>query len=296
MAGRSSISMNVLENVEESPVGTGAHGLLSTNRRSWPTTPDPAPIPQYPSSTSQDDSIYMKSLRDYTNYPSDYYHLPRHGLSDDPQSCYADIGGTNATTGFPDVEDSSPNPPSDRQDHMDEVGLFASGPLRLGPAFEGRDPSPIEGSALPPVSPYFESTLLASVWTGPYSSESGDHEEFPATTAIHGSTQDSSTATTSLGNMATSSNQPHLPDSTSNNRSPHTTHDEAARQLATTTGLSASKHQELLVPLLSPYKAWLLPEARLDKTYEGRAFAVEFLPLLKIHPEQVLEAAPPTTL
>ena len=80
--------------------------------------------------------------------------------------------------------------------------------------------------------------------TGSYSSEA-----FPATLVIRGPTQDSSTAITSLGEMAmysTSSSQApglhtysavHLPDSTSNDHSPldpYSTHDEAARQLATT--------------------------------------------------------------
>ena len=66
--------MNVLENDEGSLVGTGANGRLFNDQRSWPTTPDPSPIPQYPSSTPQDDRTYKKLLRDYTHYPSDYYH------------------------------------------------------------------------------------------------------------------------------------------------------------------------------------------------------------------------------
>src|SRR6266702_635033 len=65
---RSLISMSVLENDEESSVGTGANGRLFNDQRGWPTTPDPSPVPQYPSSTP-------KLLRDYTHYPSDYYHV-----------------------------------------------------------------------------------------------------------------------------------------------------------------------------------------------------------------------------
>ncbi len=86
-------------------------------------------------------------------------------------------------------------------------------------------------------------------WTGSYSGEFGDQEAFPTTTAIRGSTQDSSTATTSFGEMemhSTSFSQApglqtysavHLPDSTPNDYSspdPPSTHDEAAHQLETT--------------------------------------------------------------
>jgi hypothetical protein len=68
---QSSISIND----EESRVGTGAPGLPFDNRRGWSTMPDPAPIPQDPSSTPQDDRAYMKLLLDYTLYPSDHSNV-----------------------------------------------------------------------------------------------------------------------------------------------------------------------------------------------------------------------------
>ncbi|KAI9456982.1 hypothetical protein BJY52DRAFT_1379277 [Lactarius psammicola] len=333
--------MNGLENVEESPVGTGARGLLFTGQRSWPTTPDPAPVLQYTLSTPQDDSIHMTPLQNFTNYLPDHCHpadtpqLPRNGHSEDPELCYAVIGATNATTGFLDVEDSSPNLPSDRQDHRDEAGLFPPDPLRFGPAFEGRDPSPIEGSALPPVLPYFKSILFAYTWTGSYSSEFGDHEEFPATTAIHGSTQDSSTATTPLGNMATTSSQAlglhtysavRLPDSPSNDHSlldPHSTHDDATSQLATTAAVTlppspVEAHQNFK-KYWCPYCPSTSPSGFVQKQGLTRHIKDKHMPwnscpycsdfewsqgrrylfddhIRKIHPEQVQEAAPPTTL
>jgi hypothetical protein len=130
--------MNVPENDEESRVGTGSHERLFNDRRGWLTTPDPALTPQYPSSTPQDDWTYMKFLQDYIHYPSDYYHLPPNSLSNDPQLGSADIGPTNTTTGFPDVEESSSNPPtSGHQDHPEEVA-----------------------SSLPSGSQYFENLLV----------------------------------------------------------------------------------------------------------------------------------------
>ena len=67
-----------MENYEESRIVTEAREHIFDERPGWPTL-DPAPLLRYLSSTTQDDETYEKLLRDYTHYPSDYYHVrPRH--------------------------------------------------------------------------------------------------------------------------------------------------------------------------------------------------------------------------
>ncbi|KAH9032160.1 hypothetical protein EDB85DRAFT_1274761 [Lactarius pseudohatsudake] len=68
----------------------------------------------------------------------------------------------NATAEFLDVADSSFNSPSGHQDPTEGVSLPASCPLRFGPTFDGRDPSPTEGPAFPSASRHFEGTLVPS--------------------------------------------------------------------------------------------------------------------------------------
>lgn len=126
------------------------------DRLGWPTTSDPAPISQHPSSTPQDTEL----LRDYAHTRS---QLPPNDLSDVPQLYYANVSPKNATAEFLDEADSSFNPPSGHQDPAEGVSLPESCPLQFGPTFDGRDPSPTEGSAFPSASRYFEGTLFPSV-------------------------------------------------------------------------------------------------------------------------------------
>ncbi|KAH9032162.1 hypothetical protein EDB85DRAFT_1274916 [Lactarius pseudohatsudake] len=230
---RSSISMDVLENDEESLVGTGAHRRLFND-----------PISQHPSSTPQDYWTYTELLRGHVHY-SGYCSIPPNGPSDVTQLRYANVDPMNATTGFPDEGDSSLDSLSGHHDHTEGVGPLVSGPLPFSPTFDGRGASSTEGSAFlpfpsashlqPPISPHrdiefdhlhFSQTLphtpsastdvtrdtsrmLAPLsddhpfpstrpfsWPESYSGESGDHEAFLATMAIRGSTLDSGTATT----------------------------------------------------------------------------------------------------
>ena len=147
---RSSTTVNapVLENYEESRV-EAEDGRVFNERPCWPTL-DSAPLLF---STPQDDEIYMKLLRDYTHFPSDYYHvrppstttpikvtnvlqlLPG-GLLDDFQPCYEDVEpvrSANTTT-------------------AEEIGLLALCPPSPRPTSDDHGPLSADGSTLRPGS------------------------------------------------------------------------------------------------------------------------------------------------
>lgn len=151
----------VLENYEESRLGTEAHGHVFDERPGWPTL-DPAPLLQCPASTPQDDETYEEFLRDYTHYPSDYYHVrprsptaPIKGTNilqlppDDFQRCYENNSSANTTTALSDVKDILDG----HQDYPEEMGLPASCPPSPRPPSDGHDSLSPDGSTLRPGSP-----------------------------------------------------------------------------------------------------------------------------------------------
>ena len=165
-----STSMIVSDTYEKSRasscVDSDAHGRLTNDRRGRKMKLNPAPISQYPSSTPLGNETYAKLLRDFTHGPSDYYNVrlliiqlrifkpidmmpqPPNSRSDDSQVCHA---GTvySPTSAAPDIDGANLNLPSVYQGHLEESGLLAAGPSQFKPFFDGRDPSPTEGSILP---------------------------------------------------------------------------------------------------------------------------------------------------
>ncbi|KAH8989381.1 hypothetical protein EDB86DRAFT_3197855 [Lactarius hatsudake] len=120
---------------------------------------DPAPVSQPPSSTPQGDYAHTELLR---NRAQTRLQLPPNDLPGVPRLYYTNVSLEDATAEFLDVADSSFDPPSGHQDHTEGVNLPASCSLRFGSTFDGRDPSPTEGSAFLSASRYFEGTLFPS--------------------------------------------------------------------------------------------------------------------------------------
>jgi hypothetical protein len=67
--------MIVSDTDEGSRMGSGTHRRLTNDRRGRQMTLNSSSISQHPSSTLQDDATYAKFLRDFTHFPSDYYHV-----------------------------------------------------------------------------------------------------------------------------------------------------------------------------------------------------------------------------
>ncbi|KAH9175087.1 hypothetical protein EDB89DRAFT_1947547 [Lactarius sanguifluus] len=149
--------MNVLENDEESLLGTDSHRRLFDDQLGWPTTSDPAPVSQHPSSTPHGDCTYTELLRDCAHTR---LQLPPNDFSGVPRLYDTNVSLKDATAECLDVADCSFDPPGGHQDPTEGVSLPASCPLGFGPTFDGRDPSPTEGSAFPSASRYFEGTLV----------------------------------------------------------------------------------------------------------------------------------------
>jgi hypothetical protein len=140
--------MIVSDTDEGSRMGSGTHRRLTNDRRGRQMTLNSSSISQHPSSTLQDDATYAKFLRDFTHFPSDYYHPPN-SRSDDAQLCHGGIF-FNPMSGVP--QGAILNLTSGHQGHPEEFGLLAPGPSHFRPSFDGLDPSPTGGWIPPPGS------------------------------------------------------------------------------------------------------------------------------------------------
>ncbi|KAH9057526.1 hypothetical protein EDB87DRAFT_1686116 [Lactarius vividus] len=216
-----SVNSNVSE-YDGLHVGAGVHGHLFSDHCGWPTTPDPAPVLQYPSLVPENDGPYLKP---HIYHPCN--HLPHNSFPDNAQRFHVDVRPINATACFFNAEDSFLYY---HHNHLEGASM-ASNPLRFGPPLGRHDQlhtEATEGSSarscsearmtlsrtpgaeinvstdafreFAPIPDDRYSIYAGEIsWVVPGHNKSGDFDAFLAATVTQDSVRDNYATTTSLG-------------------------------------------------------------------------------------------------